>query len=262
MSTIPLKNNAGTIVLYENGNIEIKKLSITSLIAKNSINRINISSDGRVVLYQINATYSTDLEFHVDRANIVGIQDLFNAYMAHTNDNTTELYSKVKKLQAQFDKLANIQPELKTSIEIMNDYKSSIKMVSDHIVLISEYNTSNSERVNKKFIEMNNSITEINSKIDNNRVIDIDPIIYEEIDSLENDIEIIKTTTCLQMNTCLNIAIGIISCFIMYYLVTYIIVNANVFPEFRINIPYTIIDETESYPCCIISKYNDTLEGF
>ena len=167
MSTIPLKNNTGAIVLYENGNIEIKKLSIISLIAKNSINRINIYNDGRVVLYQINANYSTDLEFHVDRVNIVGVQELFTAYMAHANDNTIAigLNDKLKKLQTRIDELSNIQPELNACIEIMNDYKSSIKLVNEHIMLICEHNTNNTERINNKIIEMNNSITDIKSNI-------------------------------------------------------------------------------------------------
>ena len=264
MSTIPLKNNTGAIVLYENGNIEIKKLSIISLIAKNSINRINIYNDGRVVLYQINANYSTDLEFHVDRVNIVGVQELFTAYMAHANDNTIAigLNDKLKKLQTRIDELSNIQPELNACIEIMNDYKSSIKLVNEHIMLICEHNTNNTERINNKIIEMNNSITDIKSNINTFNTIDTNPIIYEEIESLENEIETIKTTTCVQMNTCLNVSFIIITCLLMYYLFTYIMVNQNMFPEFRINIPYTISDDTANYPCCIISKYNDTLEGF
>jgi hypothetical protein len=263
MSSIPLKNNTGTIVLYENGNIEIKRLSIISLIAKNSINRINIYNDGRVVLYQINANYSTDLEFHVDRVNIVGVQELFTAYMTHANDNTAELYIKLKKLQTQMDKIANIQPELNTSIEIMNDYKSSIKLVNEHIMLICEHNTNNNEKINSKFLELNKSVNDIKSKVDTINLNETSPIIYEEIESLENAIETIKTTTCFQMNTCLNVSIIIFICLLMYYLVTHFMMNPNIFPDFiPTSFPRVLIDETERYPCCIISKYNDTLEGF
>jgi hypothetical protein len=262
MQSIPLKNNTGTITLHENGNIEIKRLSSTMLIAKNSINRINIYSDGRVILYQINANYTSDLEFHIDRTNIIGIQGLFSAYMTYSSDNTADIYNKIKKLQARIDELANIQPELKTTIDIMNDYKTSIKLLSEHIMLICDYNTSSSERIDNKFLEMNNTITDIKLKIDTVNITDTNPIIYDDIESLENEIETIKTTTCFQMNTCLNISLIFITCLFMYYILSSVVFNPNIFPEFRIDVPYIIINETASYPCCIISNYNDTLEAF
>jgi hypothetical protein len=262
MQSITLKNNTGTIKLYENGNIEIKRLSSTTLIAKNSINRMNSYSDGRFVLYQINASYSSDLEFHVDRTNITAVQELFSAYMAYTNDNTTDLYNKIKKLQTRIDELANIQPELKVTIDIMNDYKSSIKLLSEHIMLMCEYNTSNTERIDNKFLEISNSITDVKLKVDMCNISDTNPIIYEDIESLENEIETIKTTTCFQMNTCLNISLIFITSLFLYHIITLITANTFTFPEFRIDVPYIIINETASYPCCLISNYNDTLEAF
>jgi len=79
MSSIPLKNNSGTVSLLSPDIIEIKKLHMTILVFK-PLNRICIYPEGRISIYQQNTPYTTEHDFTVDKFNIEAVKDLLISY--------------------------------------------------------------------------------------------------------------------------------------------------------------------------------------
>ena len=144
MSTIPLKSNTGTITLLENGTIEIKKFEMYTLIPKKSITRVNISSEGRVIMYQSNTIYSPDHDFKVDKVNVPRIREMFSEYLNGYDD----------------------EPEcsnLATSAVIIQEYKNSIRMIVEQLTMVRNFNIDYSTEVENRFEIMQKRIDKLES---------------------------------------------------------------------------------------------------
>jgi hypothetical protein len=121
MSTIPLKSNTGSVTLLENGTIEIKKFEMFTLIPKKSVNRVNISSEGRVIIYQSNTTYSPEHDFKVDKVNVSRIREMFSTYMNREDDD--------------------VEPSnMAASAVIMEEYRTTIRMIAEQLNMVSTLN--------------------------------------------------------------------------------------------------------------------------
>jgi len=144
MLTIPLKNSGGTITLFENGTLEIRKVDALIIISKNTLNRINIYPEGRVILYQANSPYSTDYEIRVEKVNIPKVQEIFVKYLSNEpTDNKLQL-----------------------SLAVMEEYKKSIKMIGEQLILLRNFNIETNSDVEERFLAINKSIRAINERID------------------------------------------------------------------------------------------------
>jgi hypothetical protein len=143
MSTIPLKSNTGTITLLENGTIEIKKFEMYMLIPKKSINRVNISSEGRVIIYQSNTTYSPDHDFKVDKVNVPRIREMFSEYLNGYDEPECS--------------------NLATSAVIIQEYKNSIRMIVEQLTMVRNFNIDYSTEVENRFEIMQKKIDQLES---------------------------------------------------------------------------------------------------
>lgn len=149
MSTIPLKSSNGTITLFDNGMLEIRKIDIIIIISKNSLNRVNISSEGRVILYQANTNYSADHEIRVDKVNIPKVQEMFALY-----------FSEKQTGEAPTPAAFNEQ------VAVMEEYKKSIKMIGEQLILLRNFNIETNSDIEERFLAINNSIRAINERLD------------------------------------------------------------------------------------------------
>jgi hypothetical protein len=134
MSSIPLKNNTGYLKFYTNGMVEVKKIDVTVLIPRNSLNRINIYPEGRVIIHQQNSIYEYDLR--VDKIYVAKISEMFSSYLSEDND-------------------ANV------SADIMHEYKKTIKMIGDQLVSVCRFNVDISNELEFRFNNVNASIESI-----------------------------------------------------------------------------------------------------
>ena len=137
MSTIPLKSNIGTITLLDNGSIEIKKADVITLFGKGSISRINITSEGRVVIFQTSTPYSIDHEFRVDKPYIPKIREMFTLYYDAAEET------------------------LSPSSDILHEYKKSIRLIADQLTIVNKYNLEYGSETDARFILMQMKIDEI-----------------------------------------------------------------------------------------------------
>lgn len=134
MSSIPLKNNTGYLKFYTNGMVEVKKIDVTVLIPKNSLNRINIYPEGRVIIHQQNSIYEYDLR--VDKIYVAKISEMFSTYLAEDNDE-------------------------KLSADIMHEYKKTIKMIGDQLISVCKFNVDISNELELRFNNVNETIESI-----------------------------------------------------------------------------------------------------
>jgi len=134
MSSIPLKNNTGYLKFYTNGMIEIKKIDVTVLIPRNSLNRINIYPEGRVIIHQQNSIYEYDLR--VDKFYVTKISDMFSSYLAEDTD-------------------------AKVSADIMEEYKKTIKMIGEQLIGVCRFNVDMSNELEFRFNDVNERIERI-----------------------------------------------------------------------------------------------------
>jgi hypothetical protein len=137
MYTIPLKSSTGTITLLDNGSIELKKIDTLSLFSKTSINRVNISSEGRIVIFQANTPYSVDHEFRVDKPYIPKIREMFTMYY-DTGDEAPSPNS-----------------------DILYEYKKSIRLIADQLVIVNKYNMEYGSETDARFILMQMKLDEV-----------------------------------------------------------------------------------------------------
>jgi len=294
MFTIPLKNSSGSLTLLENGLLEIKKTDMTILISKSSMNRVNINAEGRIVIYQSNAVYSTDYEFRVDKNHISKVYEIMNIYMGdHSDRDLADIYSRLNKLNERIDKIVNIDSEIQSSIEFMKDYRSSISMLSNQLIMMSDFNIENIQRIDEKFATVNKMINSIQADINTDNM---SPIVYEDFEPPTNSEEDsvtpdviepakvpVRPTTvyeCLQNGmACLAIAV-----LLMYIIATMIISNNKISPVFS-SVPDPVFSSVPDPvfssvpdpvfssvpdpvfssvldPVVLISNENDTLEAF
>ena len=108
MSSIPLKNNSGTVSLLSPDIIEIKKLHMTVLVFK-PLNRICIYPEGRVSIYQQNMPYTIDHDFTIDKFNVEAVKELLVNFML---PQTTA------------------QGTYQNTIPLINEYKENFKMIN------------------------------------------------------------------------------------------------------------------------------------
>lgn len=134
MSSIPLKNNTGYLKFYTNGMVEVKKIDVTVLIPRNSLNRINIYPEGRVIIHQQNSIYEYDLR--VDKIYVAKIGEMFSSYLAEDND-------------------------AKLSADIMHEYKKTIKLIGDQLISVCRFNVDISNELEFRFNNVNESIESI-----------------------------------------------------------------------------------------------------
>jgi hypothetical protein len=180
MFTIPLKNSSGTLTLLENGLLEIKKVDMIILISKGSMHRVNITTDGKIVIYQSNTTYSTDYDIRVDKCHIPKVHEMMNTYMAEYADmDLADIYVKLNQLTERMDKFTAIDSEINSSIEIMKDYRTSISMLSKQLIMMSDFNVENIQRIDEKFRVVNTMINSIQANINTDNT---SPIVYEEFE--------------------------------------------------------------------------------
>jgi len=279
MFTIPLKNSTGSLTLLENGLLEIKKIDMIVLVSKGSMNRVNINTEGRIVIYQSNANYSTDYEVRVDKCNLPKVYEMMNIYMgAHADMDLADIYAKLNKLSERMDKFTGIDSELNSSIEIMKDYRTSIGMLSKQLVMISDFNIENTQRIDEKFRVVNTMINSIQADINTTNT---SPIVYEEFElpveeqSSNTPIEVEQTPDVKLVNT-----FAFLDCFKCYIIILLILASVfytiSIFETSFQLLPVPVFEPVPSFQpvsvfepvpvaiSCIyglISNENDTLEA-
>ena len=112
MSSIPLKNNSGTVSLLSPDIIEIKKLHMTILVFK-PLNRICIYPEGRISIYQQNTPYTSEHDFTVDKFNIEAVKEMLVNYMVPQSTTSNSITSTYQN-----------------TVPLINEYRENFKMIN------------------------------------------------------------------------------------------------------------------------------------
>jgi hypothetical protein len=259
MTTILLKNNSGTITLLDNGLLEIKKPETTILLSKSCIHRVQINTEGKIVIYQPNATYAVDYSLHVDKNLIGKVDALFNTFMsAYADKDLADIYDRLNKLTAKLDEVVEMSPASHSSMGILHDYKTSMKMVSSQLIDMCNFNIENTQRIDEKFVAINRMINSIQASINE---VDTSPIAYEELEVTAEKDEEDTNTFPPQLDVATSIVIIVVAFLCLFTLLTYLTSQLETTPsQILEHITYIILEEIDDYRYVVHSE-NGTLEG-
>lgn len=257
MLQIPLKSNSGSITLLENGLLEIKKPEMVTLLSKACINRVQINTEGKIIIYQPNATYAVDYSLHVDKHLIPRAEVVFTTFMSSYSDNDlADIYSRLNRLSARIDEILELNPASHSSIGILQDYKADMKMISSQLVNMCNFNIQNTERIDKKFAAIHQIIKSIQDGISDDNT---SPIVYEEL-PVEADPP--ASQESFQFNLITSILIVAVALLCMY---TGIVCMMNCIGitsvELIEKITYVILENIGDYRYVVEGDENGTLEG-
>jgi hypothetical protein len=266
MTTISLKNNSGTITLLDNGLLEIKKPETTILLSKNCINRVQINTEGKIVIYQPNATYAVDYSLHIDRHLIPKVDAMFNTFMsAYADKDLADIYDRLNKLTERLDEIVELSPASHSTMGVLQDYKASMKMVSTQLIDMCNFNIENAERIDEKFLAVNRMINSIQASINS---VDTSPIAYDELEVAEEvDVsEPVETVEPVEVSEDQNFQLDmptiIIIIVALVFLCLYTMSQLGTSPvQYLETFTYIILEEIDDSRYVVYMDENGTLEG-
>ena len=153
MSSIPLKNNSGTVSLLSPDIIEIKKLHMTILVFK-PLNRICIYPEGRISIYQQNTPYTSEHDFTVDKFNIEAVKEMLVNYMVPQTTAEGKYQNTCPLINEYRENFRMINTELKSMCDMTINVHGEIEGHLNNLQVEIE-NIKQSRKVNYNTLFLN-----------------------------------------------------------------------------------------------------------